>query len=251
EVEGKQDGFFKLETMKVPYFAERSSANEDKCKDQCSNNCSCKAYAYEIGVGCMIWTHNLIDIRKLPSGGTNLYIRVAHEELDRKDMKLVIILSVIVGIIAIAICTFFAWRWFAKRKAMKENSKVQRLDLGEAYANFSTEKVNPARLQDLLVFNFEELANATNNFQLANKLGQGGFGPVYKGKLQDGQEIAVKRLSKASGQGQEEFMNEVMVISNLQHRNLVRLLGCCVEREENMLIYEYMPNKSLDSFLFG
>ncbi|KAH9717756.1 G-type lectin S-receptor-like serine/threonine-protein kinase [Citrus sinensis] len=249
EVEGKQDGFFKLETMKVPYFAERSSANEDKCKDQCSNNCSCKAYAYEIGVGCMIWTHNLIDIRKLPSGGTNLFIRVAHEELDQKDMKLVIIL-VIVGIIAIAICTFFAWRWFSKRKAMKENSKVQRLDLGEAYANFSTEKVNPARLQDLLVFNFEELANATNNFQLANKLGQGGFGPVYKGKLQDGQEIAVKRLSKASGQGQEEFMNEVMVISNLQHRNLVRLLGCCVEREENMLIYEYMPNKSLDSFLF-
>lgn len=66
------------------------------------------------------------------------------------------------------------------KSAMKENSKVQRLDLGEAYANFSTEKVNPARLQDLLVFNFDELANATNNFQLANKLGQGGFGPVYK-----------------------------------------------------------------------
>lgn len=66
------------------------------------------------------------------------------------------------------------------KSAMKENFKVQRLDLGEAYANFSTEKVNPARLQDLLVFNFDELANATNNFQLANKLGQGGFGPVYK-----------------------------------------------------------------------
>lgn len=88
EVEGKQDGFFKLETMKVPYFAERSSANEDKCKDQCSNNCSCKAYAYEIGVGCMIWTHNLIDIRKLPSGGTNLFIRVAHEELGKLNSVL-------------------------------------------------------------------------------------------------------------------------------------------------------------------
>ncbi|XP_074267399.1 cysteine-rich receptor-like protein kinase 25 [Silene latifolia] len=106
------------------------------------------------------------------------------------------------------------------------------------------------KFEELPLFKFEKLSAATNNFQESNKLGQGGFGPVYKGTLEDGQEVAIKRLSRTSTQGVEEFMNEVLVISKLQHRNLVRLLGCCVERFERMLIYNYMPNKSLDAFLF-
>ncbi|XP_034927094.1 G-type lectin S-receptor-like serine/threonine-protein kinase RKS1 isoform X2 [Populus alba] len=84
----------------------------------------------------------------------------------------------------------------------------------------------------------------------ANKLGQGGFGSVYKGQLANGKEVAIKRLSRSSGQGTEEFKNEVMVIAMLQHRNLVKLLGYCTQDGEQILIYEYLLNKSLDSFLF-
>ncbi|KAL0007759.1 hypothetical protein SO802_009261 [Lithocarpus litseifolius] len=103
---------------------------------------------------------------------------------------------------------------------------------------------------ELPLFSYESVPAATDNFSDANKLGEGGFGPVYKGKSLKGQEIAVKMLSKRSGQGLEEFRNEITLIAKLQHRNLVRLLGCCIELDENILIYEYMPNKSLDFFLF-
>ncbi|XP_011018678.1 PREDICTED: G-type lectin S-receptor-like serine/threonine-protein kinase At4g03230 [Populus euphratica] len=103
---------------------------------------------------------------------------------------------------------------------------------------------------DVPIFDMECILAATDNFSGANKLGQGGFGPVYKGKLPGGQEIAIKRLSYGSGQGLEEFKNEITLIVKLQHRNLVRLLGYCEEGREKMLAYEYMPNKSLDVFIF-
>ncbi|KAL0834715.1 hypothetical protein Bca101_086604 [Brassica carinata] len=102
-----------------------------------------------------------------------------------------------------------------------------------------------------LQFDFKCIEAATSNFHNTNKIGHGGFGEVYKGTFPNGTEIAVKRLSKTSGQGEREFKNEVLLVAKLQHRNLVRLLGFCVQGEEKILVYEFLPNKSLNYFLFG
>ncbi|XP_076932830.1 putative leucine-rich repeat receptor-like serine/threonine-protein kinase At3g14840 [Bidens hawaiensis] len=97
----------------------------------------------------------------------------------------------------------------------------------------------------------KQLKSATRNFSAANKIGQGGFGPVYKGTLSDGTVVAVKQLSSESRQGNREFFNEVGVISCLQHPNLVKLHGCCIEGDQLMLVYEYLENNSLSNALFG
>ncbi|KAJ4899705.1 cysteine-rich receptor-like protein kinase 17 [Raphanus sativus] len=99
-------------------------------------------------------------------------------------------------------------------------------------------------------FGFKTIEAATGNFSEANKLGAGGFGEVYKGILMNGTEVAVKKHSKTAGQGEREFKNEVVVVARLQHINLVRLLGFSLQGEEKLLVYEFVPNKSLDYFLF-
>ncbi|KAG8099756.1 hypothetical protein GUJ93_ZPchr0013g35918 [Zizania palustris] len=99
------------------------------------------------------------------------------------------------------------------------------------------------------LLSLESLRMATHNFDESNKLGEGGFGAVYKGFL-SGQEVAVKRLSKGSNQGLEELKNELVLVAKLHHRNLVQLVGFCLEEGEKLLVYEYMSNKSLDTLLF-
>ncbi|XP_047332195.1 cysteine-rich receptor-like protein kinase 43 [Impatiens glandulifera] len=99
-------------------------------------------------------------------------------------------------------------------------------------------------------FSFETLVTATRDFHPENKLGQGGFGPVYKGRLKDGREIAVKKLAKSSNQGKTEFLNEAKLLSRVQHRNVVNLLGYCLHASEKLLVYEYVVNESLEKFLF-
>ncbi|GAB4826826.1 hypothetical protein Ancab_040009 [Ancistrocladus abbreviatus] len=246
---GGSDGFWKLSTMKLPDIYQYLK-NEDAqgCQNWCLSNCSCTAYAYVSGINCLVWAGELIDIQQFIVSGEDLYIKLAHSELivkkkDRTELivSLTTALIVIISIIPItyAMC---------KLKAKRREKEVEKQTTHSGSHLFGHRK-SEVKLDELPVFKLEKLVVATNNFDESNKLGQGGFGPVYKGKLEDGQEIAVKRLSRTSGQGLEEFMNEVVVISKLQHRNLVRLLGCCAERDEKMLIYEYMPNKSLDAFL--
>ncbi|OAY25271.1 cysteine-rich receptor-like protein kinase 10 isoform X2 [Manihot esculenta] len=104
--------------------------------------------------------------------------------------------------------------------------------------------------QEQKQFAFDTLVSATKDFHPTHKLGEGGFGPVYRGKLADGREIAVKKLSHCSKQGKKEFMNEAKLLARVQHRNVVSLLGYCAHGTEKLLVYEYIANESLDKFLF-
>ncbi|KAI6704370.1 hypothetical protein NL676_007332 [Syzygium grande] len=100
-----------------------------------------------------------------------------------------------------------------------------------------------------LQFKISEIRAATNFFSEGNKLGEGGFGKVYRGKLENGQDIAVKRLEGCSNQGQQQFKNEVTLLVGLQHKNLIKLLGYCLEEGERLLILEFAPNASLEGFI--
>ncbi|XP_054779061.1 cysteine-rich receptor-like protein kinase 25 [Prosopis cineraria] len=145
----------------------------------------------------------------------------------------------IVAPILTVLLLFFLLCWLITRRANKKHKPVPAEDDDVEISSV-----------DYLQFDLETVKLATNNFCHDNKLGEGGFGEVFKGSLPNGQDIAVKRLSLSSRQGAEEFKNEVVLVAKLQHRNLVRLLGFCLDGEEKILIYEFIPNKSLDHFLF-
>ncbi|KAI4299254.1 hypothetical protein L6164_032731 [Bauhinia variegata] len=211
-------------------------------------------------------------MRQYPEGGgQDLYVRLAASDVDdigsaggshkAKDIVKVVGISVAAAIVILALVFYFLCqkkklkRILTGKTELTDPVSIERSqDLLFAEVVFSSNREQSAERKleelELPLFDFNTLTMATNNFSEENKLGQGGFGIVYRGKLVEGQQIAVKRLSRNSGQGTEEFKNEVKLIVKLQHRNLVRLFGCCVEMEEKMLVYEYMENKSLDSFLF-
>ncbi|XP_019190162.1 PREDICTED: probable LRR receptor-like serine/threonine-protein kinase At1g07650 isoform X1 [Ipomoea nil] len=150
---------------------------------------------------------------------------------NRKTLIIVVATASSSFLIFTILC-FAGWKIYIKNKTSKEK-ELQDLELKTG------------------LFTFKQIKAATNNFNVANKIGEGGFGPVYKGTLLDGTIIAVKQLSTKSRQGYREFLNEIGMISCLQHPNLVKLYGCCVERKPLLLVYEYMENNSLAHALFG
>ncbi|KAF3529402.1 hypothetical protein DY000_02041471 [Brassica cretica] len=236
--------FHPVANIKPPdFYTFVSSVDAEDCYQSCLHNCSCLAFAYIRGIGCLIWNQELIDVMQFSAGGEILSIRLARSELGGNKHKKTI-LAIAVSISLFVILGSAAYGFY--RYKVKHNAIITT----DASEDSWRKGLKPQDVPGLNFFEMNTIETATNNFSLSNKLGQGGFGSVYKGKLQDGKEIAVKRLSSSSGQGKEEFMNEIVLISKLQHKNLVRILGCCIEGEERLLIYEFMLNKSLDTFLF-
>ncbi|MCI02669.1 G-type lectin S-receptor-like serine/threonine-protein kinase, partial [Trifolium medium] len=170
-------------------------------------------------------------------GGQVLYIRMPASELvDRRNLRKIVVIAVSAALGMLLLAIYFFYRF---RRSIVGKSKTE----GE-YERHEND-------MDLPLLNLSTIIIATDNFSEKNKIGEGGFGPVYLGKLGSGLEIAVKRLSQSSKQGMREFINEVKLIANVQHRNLVKLIGCCIQRHEKLLVYEYMSNGSLDYFIFG
>ncbi|KAL8505364.1 hypothetical protein ACS0TY_016558 [Phlomoides rotata] len=243
------DGFQEVRGVKYPDMLEfwlNTSMSLDECKAECQKSCNCTAYANPYitngGSGCVIWFGDLIDTRDFPGADSkqNIYIRVPVSELDdysipelekeKKSPTRLIMLSIATGLI---VSGFINGGIFMMKRPKNQEIQKNNEDIELPLQKFST------------------IVAATNNFSMENVIGEGGFGPVYKGILPSKEEIAIKRLSTTSGQGLEEFRNEAIFIAKLQHTNLVRLMGCCIEGEEKILIYEYLRNKSLDYFVFG
>ncbi|KAG6536669.1 receptor-like serine/threonine-protein kinase SD1-7 isoform X1 [Zingiber officinale] len=298
------DKFWPVQHVKLPDTANAMAVGGpsglSECRDWCSRNCSCSAYAWVGPSGCVAWTGDLWDLRAFPQKGNDeLFVRLSASEFgsDRKTV-LFITIPLVVGFLLMLCLGLLIWRRRYRRKqgslrngtAASAKIACSELDLSkttepgnslgsnnpshwERARQVSTSYSDSSDPQPYSIisdrigirdgaegqvniasalpsFDLPTIIAATNDFSDVNKLGEGGFGVVYMGQLQDGQRIAVKKLSRCSSQGPDEFRNELTLIANLQHRNLVRLLGYCIDGDERILILEYMEKKSLDGFIF-
>ncbi|OQU89880.1 hypothetical protein SORBI_3002G288800 [Sorghum bicolor] len=265
---GEGDAFLAMPNMKVPdkFVLLGNMSSGDECAAECRRNCSCVAYAYanlrsSSAKGdmarCLVWTGELVDTQMIGVlwgiTAETLHLRVPAGFAGTKTRsKIVRILLPVLASIFMLSCILLVW--FCKTRDKKRSNESEKKLVPGSSVRTSSELAertpNPNEDLEFPSMQFSDIVAATNNFSRACMIGRGGFGKVYKGTLLGGREVAVKRLSKDSEQGIEEFKNEATLISKLQHRNLVRLLGCCTEGAERVLVYEYLANKGLDAILF-
>nr|VUE13620.1 At421370-like [Capsella orientalis] len=233
----REKRFLRLKKMKLPVTMDAivdRKIGKKECKKRCLTNCNCTAYANVDRSGCLIWTGEFLDIRNYGLEGQDLYVRVAASDLGDEGNKSGKIIGLVVGISIMLLLSFIIiFCWKRKQKRAKTISgpivyqdRNQDLLMNEVVLSSMRDFAGQKKTEDseLPLMEFKAVLIATDNFSDSNKLGQGGFGIVYKGRLLDGQDIAVKRLSETSTQGTSEFKNEMRLIAKLQHINLVRLL---------------------------
>ncbi|KAL9323091.1 hypothetical protein ACSQ67_011144 [Phaseolus vulgaris] len=245
-----------MSTLGIQVYA--GSNGTQCCEIICRNNCSCQAYApinHKNNTGCQIWLKGTEFVRASVDIALPIYVSVALLPEDKSTTRFPTTkvavnqwyIWLIIGVAAAFVIPviFYLWRVLWRNyKAKVERKKMQKKLLHDIGGNSRKSKNKGKTSNGVEIFTFETIVAATENFSAANKLGEGGFGPVYKGTLSDQQEVAIKRLSKSSEQGVIEFKNEAKLMAKLQHTHLVKLLGFCIQRDERILVYEYMPNKN-------
>ncbi|XP_068500154.1 G-type lectin S-receptor-like serine/threonine-protein kinase At4g03230 isoform X4 [Phaseolus vulgaris] len=265
--------FLNLTNIKLGNPDQRNyTETEAECQSTCINMCSetqCQAYSFNNSIygdrgssSCNIWTRNLPSLLENFPRGRDLSILVNTADIEEPSgnhstLLELILLVTLCSLATVACITGFGIVW-KKKKARKLDGASTRIQESlheserhvKGLIGLGSLEEKDIKGVEVPCYTFASILAATDNFSDSNKLGRGGYGPVYKGTFPGGQEIAVKRLSSVSTQGLQEFKNEVILIAKLQHRNLVRLRGYCIKGVEKILLYEYMSNKSLDSFIF-
>ncbi|XP_044465925.1 G-type lectin S-receptor-like serine/threonine-protein kinase At2g19130 [Mangifera indica] len=228
---GKKDKFVANSNMVLPKNPQSVPVGSGvECERTCLNDCSCTAYAYEDSQ-CSVWFQNLLGVRQLGQGasdGKTLFIKLAPSEFSSPKSETVTVIGGILGSVALAVLLGLVVFVYLRRRK-------------------NAIKTTKALEGSLTIFAYKDLQNATKNF--SEKLGGGGFGFVFKGVLPNSSVIAVKKLESLS-QGEKQFRSEVSTVGTIQHVNVVRLLGFCCEGTKRLLVYDYMPNGSLNSHLF-
>jgi hypothetical protein len=244
-LECPSDGFVKMPyAVQLPNGSAEAAAgarSDKACAAACQRDCSCTAYLYD-GARCSVWTGELVNLRRLPTddqgvAGPLLHLRVAASESEapphaaahswRKSM--VILSSSVSGVVLLLACLIIFVAVAVVLRKRRGKGKVTAVQ------------------GSLLLFDYQAVKAATRDF--TEKLGSGSFGSVYKGVLPDKTLVAVKKLDGLR-QGDKQFRAEVVTLGMIHHINLVRLHGFCSEGNKRALVYDYMPNGSLDGYLF-